>query len=456
MSADPGASPATSALVTDLYQLTMLQSYWQQRMLETAVFEFFVRRLPAQRNFLLAAGLEQTLDYLESLRFLPQEIDWLRSTKRFEPGFLDWLASFRFRGEVHAMLEGTVFFENEPILRVTASFPEAQFVESRLINILHFQTLIASKSARMVLMQPNAQLIDFGLRRAHGAEAGLFAARASYLAGFAGTATLQAERLYGVPVFGTMAHSFVQAHANEREAFLAFATSWPKEVYLLIDTYDTEAAAHTVVSLSPELARRGIRVKGVRLDSGDLIDLSKRVRRILDAGGLPDAKILASSNIDEYYLAEAADAGAPIDAFGIGTHLATSADAPYLDCAYKLQEYAGQPRRKRSTGKATWPGRKQVYRRYGEDGRMLADTLTVEMDEPLGQALISPVMTAGHRVRPAEPLAASRQRAADSLARLPNAMRGLERAPAYPVTVSAALKDLAVVVDSALLRSTMT
>ena len=443
------AARPSDPLLTDLYQLTMLQAYWRGNMTETAVFEFFVRRLPRQRSFLLAAGLEQVLDYLENLHFSAAEIDWLRSTGRFDPHFLDWLARLRFTGDVHAMPEGTAFFADEPILRVTAPMPEAQLVESRIVNLLHFQTLIASKAARMVLQDPKAMLIDFGLRRAHGAEAGLLAARAAYIAGFAGSATLAAERAFGVPAFGTMAHSFVQAHASEHAAFRNFATAWPANVMLLIDTYDTVAAAHDVVRLAGELGRLGIAIQGVRLDSGDLIALSKEVRAVFDAAGLTGLRIFASSSVDEYLIAKAVAAGAPIDGYGIGTHLTTSEDAPYLDCAYKLQEYAGQPRRKRSAGKATWPGRKQVFRRFDRRGRIAADVVSEETDRQQGQPLLIPVMRDGKRSA-AEPVKAIRERAATALASLPDSLRRLQhddRTPPFQPVIAPALQKLAAEAD---------
>lgn len=437
---------ASDPLLTDLYQLTMLQAYWRAGMTGTAVFEFFVRKLPQKRNFLMAAGLEQVLRYLESLRFSEQEMAWLRSLGRFDPAFLDWLAAFRFSGDVHAMPEGTIFFQDEPILRVAAPMPEAQFIESRIVNLLHFQTLVASKAARMVLQQPHATLIDFGLRRAHGAEAGLLAARAAYIAGFTGTATLAAERAFGVPAFGTMAHSFVQAHATEMAAFRTFAAAWPESLILLIDTYDTLAAAHQVAALAHELSGQGIAVRGVRLDSGDLIALSQQVRHIFDSNGLQRLQIFASSSIDEYFMAKVAAARAPIDGYGIGTHLTTSADAPYLDCAYKLQEYAGQPRRKRSTGKATWPGRKQVYREFTRTGGIKADIVTIEGDEQIGQPLLVPVMRQGQRVGEPEPIAISRERAAAALASLPARLRALQRGrpePLFRPRIAPALHALA-------------
>jgi nicotinate phosphoribosyltransferase len=348
------------------------------------------------------------------------------------------------------MPEGSLFFPDEPILRVSAPMPEAQLVESRIVNLLHFQSLIASKAARMVLQDPTATLIDFGLRRAHGAEAGLLAARASFIAGFAGSATLAAERAFGVPAFGTMAHSFIQAHASEHQAFRDFATAWPGNVILLIDTYDTIAAAHDVVRLAGELGRLGIAIQGVRLDSGDLIALSRDVRAIFDEAGLARLRIFASSSVDEYLIAQAVAAGAPIDGYGIGTHLTTSADAPYLDCVYKLQEYAGQPRRKHSVAKATWPGRKQVFRRLGRDGRIAADIVTLEGDRQDGQAMLVPVMRDGRRTGAAESLKTIRERAAGALATLPAKLRQLDRAetaPLFQPTISPALRKLAAEAD---------
>src|SRR5215510_11484387 len=384
--------PATSVLLTDLYQLNMMQAYLDRGETKTAVFEFFVRKLPRDRGFLIAAGLEQVLAFLTELRITAEELDWLGNTGRFGKDLIDYLSSLRFTGDVHAMPEGTVFFADEPILRVTAPLPEAQLIETRVINLLQFQTMIAAKAARMVLAAPGKRLVDFGLRRAHGAEAGLMAARASYIAGFAGTATVLADKRFGIPIFGTMAHSYIQIHDDETQAFENFARARPKNLILLIDTYDTEAAARKVVALAPRLRAAGISIGGVRLDSGDLIALSKKVRRILDEGGLREVTIFASGGIDENSIAAMLRAGAPIDGFGIGSSLTTSSDAPGLDCAYKLEEYAGVPRRKRSAGKATWPGRKQVWRHMGADGRMVGDALSAEHDQQPGEPLIELVM----------------------------------------------------------------
>ncbi|MEK7755158.1 MAG: nicotinate phosphoribosyltransferase [Acidobacteriota bacterium] len=441
-------SQSQSALLTDLYQLTMLQAYFDEGMRDTAVFEFFVRALPPGRNFLLAAGLEQVLCYLEQFRVTETELDWLRAHGGFHEGFLAALGALRFTGDVHALPEGTACFINEPMLRVTAPIAQAQVVESRLLSLMHFSTLIASKAARSVLAAPGKLLVDFGMRRAHGAEAGLLAARAAYLAGFSGTATVLAGIEFGVPVFGTMAHSYIEAHADEISAFKGFARSCPANVVLLIDTYDTEQAAEKVVRLAPELAREGIRVRGVRLDSGDLAAHARAVRAILDGGGLGEATIFCSGNLDELKVRELLASGAPLDGFGIGTSLDTSSDAPFLDCAYKLQEYAGTPRRKHSEGKATWPGRKQVYRHFAPDGTFDHDVVALEGDPQPGTPLLLPVMHGGRRVAAAETLASMRARAAAEMARLPPLLRQLEPSPEpYRVDIAPGLRALAQQLD---------
>lgn len=436
-----------SALLTDLYQLTMLQAYFDQGMNETAVFEFFVRKLPEGRNFLLAAGLEQVLEYLETLRFTDEELAWLERCGRFHPRFVASLADLRFTGDVAAMPEGTVFFANEPILRVTAPLREAQLIETRIINLLQFQTMVAAKAARVRLAARDGLLVDFGLRRAHGAEAGLLSARASYLAGFDGSSNVLAGMRWNIPVFGTMAHSFIQAHADETAAFEHFARSHPKANTLLIDTYDVETAAHAVVPLAAKLAADGISVQAVRLDSGNLGEHARRVRAILDAGGLGQVSIFVSGSLDEYVVAELVASGAPINGFGVGTRMNTSADRPYLDCVYKMQEYAGMPRRKRSEGKATWPGRKQVFRQFEASGRMAADILTVENDAQPGIPLLAPVMQAGRRLDRSPPLAELRRRGCTELAHLPEGLRQLSSSSAYAVTVAPALEALADAVD---------
>jgi nicotinate phosphoribosyltransferase len=445
----PSRDPGSSALLTDLYQLTMLQTYYEQGMTDIAVFELFFRRLPPKaRNFFVAAGLAQVVEFLEGLAFLPDELDWLAGQNRFGRSTIEQLARLRFTGDIWAMPEGTVFFANEPIIRVVAPLPEAQLVETRIMNILHFQTMIASKAARAVLQAPGKLLVDFGLRRAPRAEAGLYAARATYLAGMSGTATVLAGQRYGVPILGTMAHSFIQAHDSETQAFENFARSHPDNITLLIDTYDTEAAARKIVQLAPRLARDGIRIRAVRLDSGDLAEHARQVRKIFDEGGLGEVKIFASGGIDEFTLRELVSVRrAPIDGFGIGSGMDASYDVPTLDCAYKLQEYAGRPRRKRSEGKATWPGRKQVLRSYADNGQMRGDVLALEHERDSGEPLLRQIMRAGQRLPGLETLEQARERCRAELSRLPPALRELDAAPPYPVAVAASLRALADSVD---------
>jgi nicotinate phosphoribosyltransferase len=437
-----GAWPAAPALLTDLYQLTMVTAYQALGMERTATFEFFVRQLPPARGFLLAAGLAQALDYLEELRFDTEDLRWLETTGRFSSDALKRLQDFRFTGDVDAMPEGSVFFAGEPILRITAPLPEAQFVESRIINLLNFQSMIASKAARCRLAAGPLRLVDFGLRRAQGAEAGLLAARACYVAGFDGTATVEAGRLFGIPLSGTMAHSFIQAHDDEAAAFRDFARIHPRGLTLLIDTYDTLRAARHVVAL----CRDGVPVEAVRLDSGNLGQLAREVRAILDSGGCEGVRIVASGNLDEHEIARLLGGGAPIDVFGVGTRLDVSVDAPYLDCVYKLQEYAGRPRRKRSTGKATWPGRKQVFRDCGPDGVILGDTIGLVEEALPGRPMLVPAMRGGRRL--AQPtLDEIRARAQAELATLPAECRRLRDPDPVVAAVSDGLRAAAARVD---------
>jgi nicotinate phosphoribosyltransferase len=429
-------------LLTDLYQLTMVTAYQALGMERSASFEFFVRQLPPARGFLVAAGLEQALDYLAALRFAPDELRWLGETGRFDADALRRLEDFCFTGDVDAMPEGSVFFANEPILRIEAPLPEAQFVESRIINLLNFQSMIATKAARCRLAAGDRRLADFGLRRAQGAEAGLLAARACYVAGFDATATVEAGRRFGIPLTGTMAHSFIQAHDDEATAFRDFARIHPRHVTLLIDTYDTLRAAHTVVAL----CREGVTVEAVRLDSGNLGQLAREVRDILDAGGCSEVRIVASGNLDEYEIERLVARRAPIDAFGVGTRLDVSVDAPYLDCVYKLQEYAGRPRRKRSTGKATWPGRKQVFREIDADGVIRADTIGL-VNEPLsGRPMLLPAMRGGRRLEQPS-LAEVRMHARREIATLPAECRRLRDPESVAAGISAGLRDTAARVD---------
>jgi nicotinate phosphoribosyltransferase len=431
-----------SPLLTDLYQLTMLQGYIEDGFHEEAVFEFYVRQMPENRSFLVASGLESCLNFLENMAFTEEEIHYLEGTKRFSSSLIGYLKKLRFTGDVHALPEGTIFFPNEPLIRITAPLPVAQLIETRLINFLHFETLIATKAARCVLAaQGRAALIDFGLRRAHGAEAGLLAARSSYLAGFTGTATVPAEILYGIPIFGTMAHSYIEAHDDEETAFLNFALANPNNVTLLIDTYDTLKGAIKVANVAAKLAERNILVRAVRLDSGNLFVLSQAVRAILDEKGFPDIRIFASGNLDEYAVADLLARGAPIDGFGIGTKLDTSADVPYLECAYKLMEYAGIPRLKKSSGKSTYPGRKQVCRRM-QGERMVGDTIGLEDEMPDGFSLIEKVMGNGKRSKKTEDLQTMARYTGEQLATLPAELSRLDGTGTYPVRISDALLRL--------------
>lgn len=428
--------PLSSPLLTDLYQFTMLQGYIEQGMDETAVFELSVRKLPKERAFLVTAGLESVIAFLEQLKFSADELAYLETCGRFSRRLIDYLAKMRFTGDIHAMPEGTIFFQDEPVIRITAPLCQAQFIETRVINLFQQQILFASKAARCMLAAGGkAQLVDFGVRRAHGAEAGIYAARSSYLAGFIGTSTVLAEPFYGIPIFGTMAHSFIEAHADEQEAFLHFALANPENVTLLIDTYDTLRGARRVVETARELKRRGVAVRAVRLDSGDILALSKEVRKILDGGGFPDVRIFVSGNMDEYTIEELLSGGAPIDGFGVGTKLDTSDDAPYLECAYKLMEYAGRPRMKKSTGKVTWPGRKQVFRRY-EKGVMAEDLITVDGDEGEGAPLVEQVVAGGRRVAPSRKLPEIAAATAEQMKCLPPYLRKLHAEKLYPVRIS--------------------
>ncbi len=431
--ADP--SPA---LITDLYQLTMLQAYAEEHMRERAVFSLFVRRLPAGRNYLLACGLDPVLEYLESLRFDEPALAYLGSLGRFSPAFLQSLASLRFTGDVDAVPEGTPVFGGEPILEIAAPIAEAQLVETFVMNQISLQTVLASKAARVVEAAGGRRVVDFGLRRMHGTDAGLKGARVFHIAGVDATSNVAAGQVYGIPVAGTMAHSYIQAHDDEYEAFKAFARLYP-ETILLVDTYDTLAAIDKVVRLSREVGS-GFRVSGVRLDSGDLAALAREARQRLDAAGLDGVRIFASGGLDEATIAGLVAAGAPIDGFGVGTDMGVSRDAPAVDIAYKLVEYAGRPRLKTSPGKASLPGPKQVYRI--ESGGMADHDVLAGRDEPIpGRPLLRAVMRGGHRLLAGRvTLDDARAHAREELGRLPARIRALAPAdPPYVVELSAAL-----------------
>lgn len=442
---DPGSfqsGPLTlrdAALFTDLYEVTMAASYFREGMSDQGTFSLFVRRLPPERSFLVAAGLEDVLRYLEAFRFTDRAIRYLESLDRFDRDFLKYLRGLRFAGTVRAVPEGTVFFADEPLLEITAPIAEGQLVESAVLNFCHFQTLIASKAARCVLAARGRPLVDFGLRRTYGLDGGIKAARCAYLAGAAMSSNVLAGLEYAIPPTGTMAHSYVTAFPREVDAFRAFARAFPRHSILLIDTYDTVAGARKAVDVAREMAARGERLRGVRLDSGDLVALSREVRRVLDDAGLDDVQIFASGGLDEEIIDRCLAAGAPIDAFGVGTKMDVSADVPYLDMAYKLVRYGERDVLKMSTGKETWPGEKQVYRERGPDGRYRGDSIASRDEDaawPDAEALLQTVMEDGRLLAPPPPLAELRERCTAALAALPEEVTRVREPAPYPVRYS--------------------
>lgn len=422
------------ALLTDQYELTMMQAYWREGLHDDAVFTLYYRTLPEGRNMLLAAGLDDALSYLETLSFEADHLDYLEGQGGFDREFLDWLGAVEFTGSVRAMAEGTPVFPHEPILEVTGPLPVAQVAETFIMNQVHMQTVLASKAYRVKAAAGDRAVVDFGLRRIHGADAGLKAARAFHIVGLDGTSNVLAGSVYGVPVTGTMAHSYIQAHENELDAFRAFTELYPDTV-LLVDTYDTLEGVRNVVRLAGE---RGddFAVRAVRLDSGDLGELAKRSREILDQAGLHDVEIFASGGLDEYEIDRLLGGGAPIDGFGVGTRMGTSRDAPALDMAYKLTEYAGEGRLKLSSGKRILPGPKQVWREL-EDGVAVRDRITTAGEEAPGRPLLEPVMEYGERLDAGRrTLTEAREHAARAVAEMPAAIRGIEPADPYPVEVA--------------------
>jgi nicotinate phosphoribosyltransferase len=435
-----GVNEANSALLVDLYELTMLQAYWRDQMFDEAVFSLFVRRLPEQRNYLLACGVEDALQYLEHLQFGAAALEFLRTRSEFSADFLNWLKDFRFTGDVFAVPEGTPFFAQEPILEVVAPLPEAQIAETFLLNQMNFQTVLASKASRVVAAAgPGRNVIDFGIRRMFGVDAAVKSARAFFIAGVSATSNVLAGAIYGVPISGTMAHSYIQAHDDELAALRRFVELY-SDAILLVDTYDALQGVRKVTQLAREPGDR-FRVRGIRLDSGNLIQLAFEARNILDAARLENISIFASSSLDEYEIEKIVKAGAPIAGFGVGTKMAVSEDAPSLEMVYKLSAYAGVGRLKTSPGKETCPGRKQVFRQ-AENGCYTRDILA-RHDEPLpGTPLLGRVMAGGKRL-PAgrRPLQAARARAKAELARFPTSLLSLSPArPPYVVEISAALE----------------
>jgi nicotinate phosphoribosyltransferase len=433
---------SNSGLLTDLYEITMAASYHERGMTGQATFDLFVRELPACRNFLISGGLEQALDYLEGLSFDEEATDYLRSLRMFDESFLDYLRGFEFTGEVWAVPEGEAVFPPEPLVRVTAPMIEAQVVETFLLNCITFQTMIASKAARVSLACSDKRFVDFSLRRDHGADAGLKGSRASFIGGASGTSNVLAGMTYGIPVSGTMAHSYIMAFESETEAFRAYARQFPERAVLLIDTFDSEEGARRAAQVAKELSAEGIQVSGVRLDSGDLGPLARSVRKILDEAGLGEMQIFLSGDLDEYRIKSLLEEGAPVDAFGVGTQMGTSGDSPALGGVYKLVEDERGPKIKLSTGKATLPGRKQVFRFQSETFDY--DVIGLEHEDvPGSRPLLEKVMEGGRRLAEPEPLEALQERCRSSLGLLPPWLKDLQpsRRP-YQVQRSTRLDEL--------------
>jgi len=435
-------NPRFSGLATDLYQLTMAAAYHANGRNERASFELFVRRLPKERSYLIVAGLEQALDYLRRLSFSSDEIGYLRGLPVFanvSPKFFDYLRDFRFTGDVWAMPEGAVAFAGEPLLRVTGPLIEAQIVETFLLTTINFQTSIATKAARVVEAAQGRGVIEFGARRAHGFGAAIYAARAAFIGGCIGTSNVEAGRMFDIPVYGTAAHSFTMAFEREMEAFRAYFKVFPESTTLLLDTYDTINAARSVTEFGPEL-------RGARLDSDDLVELSKQVRAILDEAGMRQTKLMASSDLNEFKIAGMIAAGAPIDLFGVGTDISTSRDAPALGGVYKLVEveFGGraEPKMKLSRDKATYPYRKQVWRATASDGSFAGDLIAKanEIDLP-GEPLLAPVMRDGQIIPTPPSLREAQERARRQLANLPAPYKRLVEAQSYPVRYSDRLEQ---------------
>ena len=433
------------SMFTDLYELTMCASYFDNQKFAPATFDLFIRRLPPDRSYFLFAGLEQVLLYLENVQFNEEHLAYLEK-QGFDSAFLDYLRNFKFTGEVWAVPEGTVMFPNEPLIRVTAPIIEAQLVETFLLNTVNLQTMIATKASRVVHAAEGKSVVEFGLRREHGIDAGMKVARASYLAGCAGTSNVLAGMVYRVPVFGTMAHSFILSYENEIDAFRAFAKTFPAKSTLLIDTYDDLAGAENAATVAKEMAKAGQKLSGVRLDSGDLVEISKKVRKLLDSKGLRDVSIFASGDLDEYRIAQLLREEAKIDAFGVGTKLGTSADYPYTDVIYKLSETMNgdgtfSPMMKLSEGKVTLPGRKQVFRFKDQQGNYLRDVIALAGEQVAGEPMLTKVMENGKMLCKMPSLKAVRFAATQNLRHLPEKYKELQNAPAYPVELSQRLQE---------------
>jgi nicotinate phosphoribosyltransferase len=429
-------------LLTDLYQLTMAQSYFREQRTESATFSLFIRSYPPNRSYFVSAGLLDVLEYLEDFAFDRSGLDYLASQKLFSDDFLHYLADLRFSGDVWAIPEGRLFFIDEPIIELTAPIIQAQIVETFIINQIHLQSLIATKASRCVHAAAGRSVVDFALRRTHGTDAGMKVARSSYLAGCSGTSNVLAGSRYGIPIVGTMAHSFVMSFDREIDAFRAYAASFPDNAILLIDTYDTIAGAHNAAQVAQEMAARGNKLIGVRIDSGDLAAQAREVRKILDGAGFTNCKIIGSGGLDEYDLAELALAKAPFDSYGVGTKMGISADAPWTDISYKLVDYQGRPVLKLSTGKVSWPGKKQVFRFRGSKGELQRDLIGLRDEKLPGESLLQEVMRNGRLTKTYPSLTEIRKVFEADFASLQANVKAIRNPSDYSVEFSPGLRKL--------------
>lgn len=437
------------SLLVDLYELTMAQVYFIHKKHTFATFDLFVRNLPVNRGYLLACGLADILDFVKNLRFDNKSIEYLRGLRLFSEKFLRYLKNFKFKGDIWAMPEGSVFFANEPILRISANITEAQILESFCLNTINLQTMIATKAARVAYAANDRAVFDFSLRRTHGKDAGIKVARCAYISGFSGTSNVLAGLLYGIPVVGTMAHSFVMSFHSELESFSLYSNTFLNKTILLVDTYDTKKGIDNAIKIGIELERKGYQLSGIRLDSADLVSLSKFARKQLDSKGLREVKIFASGNLDEYKIQHLLKQDAPIDSFGVGTHMGTSSDSPYLDVNYKLSQISYEkgkflPTMKLSQGKVTFPGRKQVFRLKDKSGYFVKDILALENEEVKGMSLLIKVVDRGKIIYKSPPLQKIREFAKKNLSYLPKDYKEIYPKAEYPVTISSGLKSLIV------------
>lgn len=435
------------SLLLDLYELTMAQCYFHYKKDTLATFDLFVREMPANRAYLVVAGLEDILDYIKTLKFSDADLRYLNKQKIFSADFLSYLSHFKFRGDIWAMPEGTIFFANEPIIRVTAPIIEAQIVESSLLNTINLQTMIASKACRVVCAAGGKGVYDFALRRTHGTDAAIKVARAAYIAGFNGTSNVLAGKLYNLPIVGTMAHSYVMSFKHEIDSFLAYSSIFPERTILLVDTYDTKKGIKNAINIALYLKAKGFRLLGIRLDSGDIAGLSKFARETLDKAGLNYVKIFASGNLDEFKIKDLLMHRACIDNFGVGTHMGVSLDAPSLDVIYKISEVTDEdgnflPTMKLSKGKVTYPGRKQVFRIKDKSGNFIKDIVGLEKEKINGTPLLIKVVDKGRIIYKAPSLKEIRLKTKNNLLKFPDRLKAVYPQYQYPVEISSGLKKL--------------